>query len=155
MRIIVMKKTNKTSKRRVIASVLSLLMVLQQSATYQAAASVITNVNDIPLKKDDGVFNITPDMVNKATKTGFRKFNNFQLDKGDVANFIFRMYNTRAQNYSADKSGNTTNPYVETITDIDTFIAAVNSGKVKIDGIVNALTALPNRAHASGTEAGT
>ena len=51
MRIFSMKKANKTSKRRVIASVLSLLMVLQQSATYQAAASVIQNPYGKDLQK--------------------------------------------------------------------------------------------------------
>ena len=144
-----MKNKRTTDKRRVVASVLSLLMVMQQSAAYQALAATITNTSGVPLKSDNGVFNITPDMVNQAAKTGFRKFGQFKLERGEIANFIFKMYN---RSLSDDGQGNISER-VDT-HDIDTFIAAVNSGKVDINGIVNALNALPNGATGTGTEAG-
>ena len=43
MRIIVMAKKLQKNKRRVVASVLGLLMVMQQSATYPVLATQITN----------------------------------------------------------------------------------------------------------------
>ena len=144
-----MKNKRTTNKRRVVASVLSLLMVMQQSATYQAMAeSTITNVDGVGLSKDNGVYNITPDMVDGDV--GFRKFDQFKLEPGDVANFIFKMYNRYADGNAAD-----TNYMVSQYKDINTFIAAVNNGSVNINGIVNALTALPNGATGFANENGT
>ena len=142
-----MKHKKTTNKRRVVASVLSLLMVMQQSALLQAmAATSITNANGQALSADNGMYNITPDMVNKNARLGFRKFGQFTLDKGDVANFIFKWYNSQlAQN--PDYNGSNSPFVINTDTqDIDTFIAAVNSGQVNINGIINALSTLPSGA---------
>ena len=120
------------NKRRVVASVLSLLMVMQQSATYQAVATTITDINGNALGQIGGQYQITPDMVNEAKGVGFRKFQDFNLSKGDVANFLFTYYNQG----SWVNDGNSYHDYKT--GSIDTFVAAVKN-QVNINGIVNTL----------------
>ena len=93
------------------------------------ATSIQVNGHDITKDAGSNSYNLTPHALNG--RTGFAKYSKFDLSNGDVANFIFRAYSST----SAGK--------VAEYTDIDTFVAAVQSGKVNIDGIVNALSALP------------
>lgn len=126
-----METRKSTNKKRVVASVLGLLMVMQQSAVY---ASTITNAagENIPTGAN-GQYWLTPDMVNEALKTGFRKFKDFNLSAEDVANFLFTARNSKAW----VDGNNSTHEYSE--AGIDTFVAAVQN-QVNINGIVNALS---------------
>ena len=129
-----MKKQSK--RKAVAASLLGMLVVMQQSAALQVYASTITNTAGGALSKDNGVYNITPDVINTKTSTGFRKFNDFTLDKGDVANFIYKWYNSYA---TKTKIGPTVLPKtVYESADINNFVAAVNK-QINIQGVVNAL----------------
>ena len=74
------------------------------------AATDITGVTG-----NNGVFNITPDKLNG--EVGYRKYDNFNLSAGDIANLIYKYGNSR---------------------DINTFINLVQNG-VKIDGILNTM----------------
>lgn len=98
---------------------------MQQSLTYQVlAATEITNGNGGAITPDsNGIYNLYPDSYNK--NTGYRVFDKFNLEKGDVANFIFQWLDAQKNNY-----GNA--------TDIDTFVGFVNN-QANINGIVNAL----------------
>ena len=128
-----MSKRFQKSNRRVVASILSLLMVMQQSA-LSVMASNITNWNGDAMMKNPqtGAYHITPDMVNEALRTGFRKFRDFNLSAGDIANFLMM-----ARNSDAWVDGNHSNhQYSEAA--INTFVAAVQN-QVRIDGIVNTL----------------
>ena len=128
-------KTQGINKKRVIAFVLSFLLIMQQSLTYQALASSITDAAGNPIKSDNGseingTWNIRPDAVNGAN--GFKHFDQIKLDKGDVLNFIYsyiRQYESGTGNdlTLGDDNGS-----------INNFIALVNQG-VDINGIVNAL----------------
>ena len=128
-------KTLGIKKKRVVAFMLSLLLIMQQSLTYQVVASEITSANGTPIKGEGGVWNIRPDAANGDV--GFKQFDKIDLSQGDILNFIY--------NYMSQKEGYTWNgstfgkDYVESYDNpINTFVALVNQG-VKIDGIVNAL----------------
>ena len=130
-----MAKKLQKNKRRVVASVLGLLMVMQQAVPVMAYTAPpvtnITNSDGRPLLPQLGEYNITPDMVNIAQKLGFRSFQDFQLAAGDVANFVMQYYN---MGQWVDKSG-VTHKY-EIGPSIDTFIAAVQN-QININGLVN------------------
>lgn len=92
-------------KQLIIAAIAATLSV---SGAF--AATDITGVNG-----NNGVFNITPDKLNG--EVGYRKYDNFNLSAGDIANLIYKYGNSR---------------------DINTFINLVQNG-VKIDGILNTM----------------
>lgn len=92
-------------KQLIIAAIAATLSV---SGAF--AATDITEVNG-----NNGVFNITPDKLNG--EVGYRKYDNFNLSAGDIANLIYKYGNSR---------------------DINTFINLVQNG-VKIDGILNTM----------------
>ena len=92
-------------KQLIIAAIVATLSV---SGAF--AATDITGVNG-----NNGVFNITPDKLNG--EVGYRKYDNFNLSAGDIANLIYKYGNSR---------------------DINTFINLVQNG-VKIDGILNTM----------------
>lgn len=92
-------------KQLIIAAIAATLSV---SSAF--AATDITGVNG-----NNGVFNITPDKLNG--EVGYRKYDNFNLSAGDIANLIYKYGNSR---------------------DINTFINLVQNG-VKIDGILNTM----------------
>lgn len=92
-------------KQLIIATIAATLSV---SGAF--AATDITGVNG-----NNGVFNITPDKLNG--EVGYRKYDNFNLSAGDIANLIYKYGNSR---------------------DINTFINLVQNG-VKIDGILNTM----------------
>lgn len=92
-------------KQLIIAAIVATLSV---SGAF--AATDITGVTG-----NNGVFNITPDKLNG--EVGYRKYDNFNLSAGDIANLIYKYGNSR---------------------DINTFINLVQNG-VKIDGILNTM----------------
>ena len=92
-------------KQLIIAAIAATLSV---SGAF--AATDITGVNG-----NNGVFNIAPDKLNG--EVGYRKYDNFNLSAGDIANLIYKYGNSR---------------------DINTFINLVQNG-VKIDGILNTM----------------
>ena len=69
---------------------LSFLFVMQQSMAYQVLAqSIITDVNGKPIGTNPGGnYEFRPDAVNGDV--GFKQFDQFILEKGDVANFIYQ-----------------------------------------------------------------
>lgn len=92
-------------KQLIIAAIAATLSV---SGAF--AATDITGVTG-----NNGIFNITPDKLNG--EVGYRKYDNFNLSAGDIANLIYKYGNSR---------------------DINTFINLVQNG-VKIDGILNTM----------------
>lgn len=74
-------KSNKT--RKVIAAALVLSFLTQQSIITSALATNISGVTG-----NNGIYNINPSLIQGST--GFRKYENFTLSKGDVANLIFK-----------------------------------------------------------------
>ena len=87
-----------------IAAIVAVLSVTSVSATD------ITGVNG-----NNGVYDITPDKFNGDV--GYRKYDNFDLSAGDIANLIYKYNNSR---------------------DINTFINLVQNG-VKINGVLNTM----------------
>ncbi len=131
-------KTLGINKKRVVAFLLSLLLIMQQSLTYQVLASTITDGAGNPIQSNtgsttNGTWNIRPDAVNG--QTGFKQFDQINLSQGDVLNFIYNYLNQYQSGTGNDLTlGNKSG-------DINTFIALVNQG-VNINGIVNALQSL-------------
>ena len=84
-------------------------------AAIAAVMSVsCVNATDITgITGNNGIYNINPEKVNG--EVGYRKYNNFDLSAGDIANLIYKSGSSR---------------------DIETFINLVNSG-VNINGILN------------------
>ena len=83
-------------------------------AAIAAVMSVsCVNATDITGITGNGIYNINPEKVNG--EVGYRKYDNFNLSEGDIANLIYKYGNSR---------------------DINTFINLVNSG-VNINGILN------------------
>ena len=103
----------KAGKRKVVASALTFCFFLQQSFCLQVAATNISGVTG-----NNGIFNIDPTASNGDI--GFRKYQDFDLSKGDIANLIFH-------DYTSGK-------------DISTFVNFVDN-TINIQGIVNAVNA--------------
>ena len=84
-------------------------------AAIAAVMSVsCVNATDITgITGNNGIYNINPEKVNG--EVGYRKYENFNLSAGDIANLIYKYGSSR---------------------DIETFINLVNSG-VNINGILN------------------
>ena len=89
-------------------SILSFALFLQM-VSMNANASDISGITPIP-SGNSNIYNIDPAFSNKANGTGFRKYEKFNLTKGDNANFI--------------------------MNDISQFVNLVDS-KVSIEGLVN------------------
>ena len=98
-------------QKRIIASMLTTLFVAQQSMLLSVVASEISGVNG-----NNGVYNINPSALINGTDMGYRKYKDFTLDKGDIANLIYKYGNT----------------------DVSTFINLVDN-KININGIVNTM----------------
>ena len=105
-----MKNLYKNSGKA-ISAILAALFLGQQSMVVPVFATEITNVTG-----NNGVYNINPESVIKNTDIGYRKYQNFDLSKGDIANLIYKYGNG----------------------DINTFINLVDN-TIKIDGIVNSM----------------
>lgn len=78
------------------------------------SVSCVNATTDITgITGNNGIYNITPEKVN--SDVGYRKYDNFNLSAGDIANLIYKFNNSK---------------------DINTFINLVQSG-VNINGILN------------------
>ena len=127
-------KNRKINTKRITAFMLSLLLILQQSFTYQVLASTITNGDGSAISGQNGVYNVRPDAVNGTT--GFKEFGKIDLSQGDVLNLI---YDYIKQNENITWNGTAHNVDVETsFGDINTFVSLVKQG-VNIQGLVNTL----------------
>ena len=101
----------KAGKRKVVASALTFCFFLQQSFCLQVVA---TNISGI--EGNNGIYNIDPSAINGDI--GFRKYHDFELSSGDIANLIFH---------------NATSGQ-----DISTFVNLVDN-QINIQGIVNSV----------------
>ena len=97
--------------RKLFSATVIAAFLTQQMLIVPALASDISNVTG-----QNGVYNIDPTGIN--SDVGFRKYANFKLSEGDIANFIM--------NYDG--------------TDISKFVNLVNT-RIDINGIVNTLRA--------------
>ncbi len=97
--------------KRILAALITSVFVTQQTMLLSAVATDITGVAG-----NNGVYNIDPTAVIKNTDIGYRKYKNFNLSEGDIANLMFQ--------YG--------------IKDINTFINLVDN-QIKIDGVVNTM----------------
>lgn len=89
------------------------LIIAAIAATLSVSGAFATDITGI--NGNNGIYNITPDKMNGDV--GYRKYDNFNLSAGDIANLIYKYGNSR---------------------DINTFINLVQNG-VKIDGILNTM----------------
>lgn len=101
----------KAGKRKAVASALTFCFFLQQSFCLQVMATSISGVTG-----NNGVYDITPTAKNPAGDIGFRKYQNFDLSQGDIANLIFHLQGQ----------------------DLSTFVNLVDN-QINIQGIVNAV----------------
>ena len=67
-------------------SLLGFALILQMIGV-NTNASEISDIKPIP-SGNSNIYNITPEFTNKLNTTGFRKYEKFDLTKGDNANFI-------------------------------------------------------------------
>ena len=110
-------KDYETRKRRIVASLLTTFFLMQQSMVIPAMATQIGGGADGWVTGNGNVYDIDPTSYNKANGgIGFRKYEQFDLSEGDIANLIYK-YGSR---------------------NIETFINLVD-GKVNINGIVNSM----------------
>ncbi|MBR1460364.1 leukotoxin LktA family filamentous adhesin [bacterium] len=100
----------RNTRRRILATLLTGCFMLNQTMTFSVLASEITGVTN----GGHGTFDITPEGA--SGNVGFRNYDQFTLDQGDIANLIFQ-YGT---------------------SDIETFINLVQD-RVIINGIVNSM----------------
>src|SRR5574344_1942299 len=100
-----MTRKSRKNQRRVIASLLTGVFMIQQTMTLTVVASEISGITG-----NNGVYNIDPSSTNG--NVGFRHYEKFNLDQGDVANL----------NYA----------------DISTFVNMVDN-KINVNGIVNSV----------------
>lgn len=105
-----MKSSGKRNKR-IVASILTTVFMAHQTMLLSVAASEISGINST-----NGVYNINPSALINGTDMGYRKYKNFVLDKGDVANLIYK-YGTN---------------------DVSTFINLVDN-QINVNGIVNTM----------------
>ena len=122
------------NRKRLTAFVLSFLLVMQQSLAYQvfAQSTIIDGAGNTIGQKPGGGYEFRPDAVNGDV--GFKQFLEFNLGKGDVANFIYQWM--QKNNAHVDENGSVV--WDTKFGDINTFINLVD-GQVNINGIVNAL----------------
>ncbi|MCR5266239.1 MAG: leukotoxin LktA family filamentous adhesin, partial [Cyanobacteria bacterium RUI128] len=81
--------------RRILAGLLSFAIFLMYSAPLPVMATVITNINS--LGANNNVYNIEAAKVHGHT--GFRHYTDFSLDKGDIANLLFKKGNQSYSNF--------------------------------------------------------
>ena len=114
------------SKKRLAISLLGTALLMQAGCNDVFA----TNISGITQNQGTGAYDIRPEAHNGST--GFRKFENFSLDNGDIANFIFQYLTKDGEQGSIDK-----------------FVNLVD-GKVNINGIVNALDSVGGNLKSDG-----
>ena len=119
-------KIKEMSKKRLAISLLGTALLMQAGCNDVFA----TNISGITQNQGTGAYDIRPEAHNGST--GFRKFENFSLDNGDIANFIFQYLTKDGEQGSIDK-----------------FVNLVD-GKVNINGIVNALDSVGGNLKSDG-----
>ena len=142
-------KIRKINRKRITAFILSFLLVMQQSFAYQVLASTITNADGTAIKPSvgDNTWNIGPDAVNG--QTGFKQFDQINLDQGHILNFIYSYMKQKQEIGWTGSSHGIINEEITTDNPINTFIALVNQG-VNINGIVNALQSVNGALKSDG-----
>ena len=107
-----MMEISRKNNRRIVASVLTGMFLLQQTFCVNAlATSTITGITN----GGSGTFDINP--TNASGGVGFRSYNDFNLGEGDIANLIFK--------YGADN--------------VETFINLMNDKAFNINGVINTM----------------
>ena len=104
-------KNLRKSSRRAVSAMLTAVFLSQQTMVLSAFATNITNVQG-----NNGVYNINPTAVLRDSDIGLRKYERFELSKGDIANLIYK-YGSK---------------------DVNTFLNLVDN-TIRIDGIVNTM----------------
>ena len=97
--------------KRIVAAAITAMFLSHQTLMMSVVASEITGVTG-----NNGVYNIDPSALINGTDIGYRKYKDFNLDKNDVANLIYRYGDT----------------------DINTFVNLVDN-QVNINGLVNTM----------------
>ena len=108
----------KAGKMRIVLSALALCMVAQQSLYNNAQAGMITGIAPEIGADGNKIYNIDPSVINGDI--GFRLYEEFQLNKGEIANLIFKYYGSKDPK------------------DIKTFVNLVDN-KIDINGLVNTM----------------
>ena len=108
----------KAGKMRVVLSALALCMVAQQSLYNNVQAGMITGIAPEIGADGNKIYNIDPSVINGDI--GFRLYEEFQLNKGEIANLIFKYY--------GDKEPK----------NIEKFVNLVDN-KININGLVNTM----------------
>ena len=94
--------------KRIVAAAITAMFLSHQTLMMSVVASEITGVTG-----NNGVY---PSALINGTDIGYRKYKDFTLDEGDIANLIYKYGDT----------------------DINTFINLVD-GQVNINGLVNTM----------------
>ena len=94
--------------KRIVSALLTTLFISTNATAFSSEISGI--------KGNNGVYNINPSAIINGTDIGYRKYKDFNLDKGDVANLIYK--------------------YGE--SNIETFMNLVDN-KININGLVNSM----------------
>ena len=103
--------------QKLVSAALTSLFLLHQTMMISAFATSITNPNGSPVPGQNGTYTINPSAIIKNTDIGYRKYLDFDLSKGDIANLIFK-YGTK---------------------DVNTFVNLVDN-KININGVVNSMS---------------
>ena len=101
---------------RLISAALTSLFLINQTMMISAFATNITNPNGSPIPGQNGTYTLDPTAIIKNTDIGLRKYHDFDLSQGDIANLIFK-YGPK---------------------DVNTFINLVDN-QININGIVNSM----------------
>ncbi|MBO5447300.1 leukotoxin LktA family filamentous adhesin, partial [bacterium] len=97
--------------KRIVAAAITAMFLSHQTLMMSVVASEITGVTG-----NNGVYNIDPSALINGTDIGYRKYKDFTLDQGDIANLIYKYGDT----------------------DINTFVNLVDN-QVNINGLVNTM----------------
>ena len=126
-----MRKSSQINKKNFTPLLFCSVLVLQQAMLNAADASTITDGNGVAIEKHPSTqkFEIRPDFYNG--KVGFKKYQDMNLSKGDIMNFIF-------QAYKLDGNINGSQSY---LNDVNTFINLVQN-QINLNGVVNAVETL-------------
>ena len=113
-----------------------------------ADASVVTDGNGVAIDKhpQTGNYEISPDFFNG--KVGFKKFQDLELSKGDIMNFIFQAYKLDGQIKYDPNTGAVVGSSNTHWDSVDTFVNFVNS-QININGTVNALSSFATLQNAA------
>ena len=77
-----MTRRSRKNQRRVIASILTGMFIVQQTMTLTVCASEISGITGV-----NGVFNINPE--HSSNGIGYRHYEKFNLSQGDIANLNY------------------------------------------------------------------